>query len=127
MVAHLTSPISSVLLSHLCFLVWGNLLHAREWNGSRSRFFGIDNTFEWIKQLDIILISVEYRLAPEFPDPAPVEDCYAGLKWVGGHTSELGINPEKIMVAGHSAGGGLLLEQHFLYGIEEDLKFVPNA
>lgn len=72
-----------------------------------SRFFGIDTTFEWIKQLDVVVISVEYRLAPEFPDPAPIEDCYAGLKWLGEHTAELGINPEKIMVAGHSAGGGL--------------------
>jgi acetyl esterase/lipase len=72
-----------------------------------SRFFGIDTTFEWIKQLDIVVISVEYRLAPEFPDPAPIEDCYAGLKWVGEHTSELGINPEKVMICGPSAGGGL--------------------
>ena len=72
-----------------------------------SRFGGIENTFDWIKRLDVIVISVEYRLAPEYPDPAPVEDCYAGLKWVGQNTSELGINPEKIMVAGHSAGGGL--------------------
>lgn len=72
-----------------------------------TRFSGIDNTFAWIKELDLVVISVEYRLTPEFSDPVPVEDCYAGLKWVGEHASELNINLEKMIVAGHSAGGGL--------------------
>lgn len=57
-----------------------------------TRFFAIGTTFEWIKQLDLVVISVEYRLSPENPYPAPIEDCYAGFKWVGEHTSELGIN-----------------------------------
>ena len=72
-----------------------------------SRFYLIDQTFEWIKQLDIVVISVEYRLAPEHPDPAPIDDCYAGFKWVGQHSSELGVDPDKTMVCGHSSGGGL--------------------
>jgi acetyl esterase/lipase len=72
-----------------------------------SKLFGIQGTFEWIKQLDAIVISVEYRLAPEHPDPAPIEDCYAALKWVSEHVSELGIDPSKLLVAGNSAGAGL--------------------
>ncbi|WP_432198157.1 alpha/beta hydrolase [Streptomyces sp. bgisy027] len=54
-----------------------------------------------------VLVSVEYRLAPEHPDPAPVEDCYAGLVWTAKHAAELGINPERLLILGGSAGGGL--------------------
>lgn len=54
-----------------------------------------------------VVVSVEYRLAPEHPDPAPVEDCYAGLVWTAKHADELGIDPERLLIAGASAGGGL--------------------
>lgn len=60
-----------------------------------------------MKELDAVIISVEYRLAPEHPDPAPVEDGYAALVWVGDNLAELGINPAKLMIAGGWAGGGL--------------------
>jgi acetyl esterase/lipase len=50
---------------------------------------------------------VEYRLPPQYPDPAPVEDCYAALLWVHEHLDELRIDPTKLMIAGSSAGGGL--------------------
>jgi len=53
------------------------------------------------------VVSVEYRLAPEHPHPAPVEDAYAGLVWAAGHAAELGIDPSRVVVAGASAGGGL--------------------
>jgi acetyl esterase/lipase len=53
------------------------------------------------------LVSVEYRLAPETPHPGPVEDCYAGLVWTAEHAGELGIDPDRIVLIGGSAGGGL--------------------
>jgi acetyl esterase/lipase len=54
-----------------------------------------------------VVVSVHYRLAPENPDPAPVEDCYAGLAWTAAHANELDVDPARLMVIGPSAGGGL--------------------
>ena len=52
-------------------------------------------------------ISVEYRLAPESPYPAPIDDCYAGLAWVFANAKSLGIDPTRIGIHGVSGGGGL--------------------
>jgi len=68
---------------------------------------GTPELLEWAQELGAAVISVEYRLAPETPHPGPVEDCYAGLAWVAGHAEELGIDQDRIVVAGGSAGGGL--------------------
>ncbi|GHH18755.1 alpha/beta hydrolase [Streptomyces rubradiris] len=72
-----------------------------------DRFAGIQHAIPWAVDNDAVLVTVEYRLAPEFPDPYPVEDCYAGLLWMADHAAELGIDPARIMIAGASAGGGL--------------------
>lgn len=61
----------------------------------------------WCTRLGCVGVSVEYRLAPETPYPGPLEDCYAGLRWVHEHAGELGIDPGRTGIAGASAGGGL--------------------
>lgn len=54
-----------------------------------------------------LVASVEYRLAPEHPFPAPVEDCYAALKWLAAHSDDFGVDRSRIAIGGASAGGGL--------------------
>jgi acetyl esterase/lipase len=72
-----------------------------------NRFGFAPEMIEWTVRHDAVFVSVEYRLAPEFPDPYPVEDCYAGLVWTAEHAAELGIDPARILISGASAGGGL--------------------
>jgi len=60
-----------------------------------------------VNRIGCVAVSVNYRLAPEHPFPAPVEDCYAGLKWLFAHAPELGVDPSRIAIGGASGGGGL--------------------
>ncbi|MBT2293483.1 alpha/beta hydrolase [Paenibacillus albidus] len=66
-----------------------------------------DLCMKFVKEAGCVVVSVDYRLAPENPYPAPIEDCYVGLKWVADNAESLNIDSKRIGVAGASAGGGL--------------------
>ncbi|KAH7354912.1 alpha/beta hydrolase fold protein [Rhexocercosporidium sp. MPI-PUGE-AT-0058] len=71
-----------------------------------NRFLS-SGAIDWIKELDAGFISVEYRLVPGFTFPIPLEDCFTGLKYVADNAKILGVDANKIMVAGKSGGGNL--------------------
>ncbi|MBW0102743.1 alpha/beta hydrolase [Pseudonocardia sp. KRD291] len=72
-----------------------------------DRATGAAQFCDWVEQLGVVVVSVEYRLAPEHPDPAPVEDCYAGLVWTAQNAAGFSADASSLVVGGASAGGGL--------------------
>ncbi|MFC8846773.1 alpha/beta hydrolase [Micromonospora sp. NPDC057141] len=72
-----------------------------------DRFSQLDIPLEWLDLFGAVVVSVDYRLAPEATGTSLVDDCYHGLLWVAEHADELGVDPDRIVVAGVSAGGGL--------------------
>ncbi|MET7304752.1 alpha/beta hydrolase [Embleya sp. NPDC005575] len=72
-----------------------------------NRFSQLDIPLDWLDAFGAVVVTVEYRLAPEAGGATLVEDCYHGLRWVAEHAAELGVDPDRIIVAGASAGGGL--------------------
>lgn len=65
------------------------------------------NLCGYVQALGLVIVSVDYRLAPEHPFPTPLEDCYSALQWTHAHAAELGGDPARLAIGGNSAGGGL--------------------
>jgi acetyl esterase/lipase len=84
-------------------LVW---IHGGGYVGGRA---AMDQELcaRFASELGALVVSVEYRLAPEDPFPAPLDDCFAVLSWLHDEAAALGVDPAGIAVGGASAGGGL--------------------
>lgn len=76
----------------------GYIIGIPEMNDAHSRSICIEQ--------QCVVVSVDYRLAPETRYPGSLEDCYAALKWVCAYATELGIDRSRIAIGGESAGGG---------------------
>jgi len=90
------APLPAILHIHGGGFVSGSA----DMSDPNSRGYAVD--------INCVVVSVDYRLAPETPFPGPVEDCYAALLWLHAAAEELGIDPKRIAVAGESAGAGLV-------------------
>jgi acetyl esterase/lipase len=67
----------------------------------------LGNCLSLCRKLGAVIVSVDYRLAPEHPYPAGLEDCYSALQWAHDNQTFLKVDPTRIAVIGMSAGGGL--------------------
>lgn len=67
----------------------------------------IENAVRYAREAHCLVIFVEYRLAPDNPFPAGFDDCYAALRWALSNAESLGIDKDRVVVGGDSAGGGL--------------------
>ncbi|KAL4964310.1 Alpha/Beta hydrolase protein [Aspergillus stella-maris] len=88
-------PRPAVLYIHGGGFIHGNATH---WTNVRAK---------QVQKTGIPIFTVNYRLAPEYPFPTPVEDVYTALKWIGQHAETFGIDNARICIMGESAGGGL--------------------
>lgn len=86
--------------SALCWIHGGGMV-LMDADGDDARCAG------WAAAHNIVVVSVDYRLAPENPAPAAIHDCFAALTWMTSDASELGLNTDRVVIGGASAGGGL--------------------
>jgi acetyl esterase/lipase len=99
-------------------------------------------TRRYVAASGVPMLVVDYRVAPEYPHPIPVEDCYAALTWLAGQSGALGFDPGRLAVMGDSAGGGLaagvclmardrggpaVAQQLLIYPMLDDRPSVPDA
>ncbi|KAH6989505.1 Alpha/Beta hydrolase protein [Ilyonectria sp. MPI-CAGE-AT-0026] len=70
-------------------------------------YVGLSGISHLIKEMDAVIISVNYRLSPDHPSIAAVEDCYASLVWMSENLEAYNVDPDRFMIAGVSAGAGL--------------------
>ncbi|MGW4533687.1 alpha/beta hydrolase [Nocardia sp. NPDC004340] len=74
---------------------------------SGNRYSALDEMLPYVAEGSAVVASIEYRLAPEYPHPTPVEDCYAGLRWAAENANLLRIDADHIIAIGFSGGGNL--------------------
>ena len=101
-----------------------------------------DLNSRWAVELGATVLSPEYRLAPEHPYPAGIEDSYAGLRWAIENAESLGIDPNRVIIGGGSAGGGLaaalalmvrdrgelsVTHQVLIYPMVDDTRSTPSS
>jgi acetyl esterase/lipase len=72
-----------------------------------NRFTGLSALAPYLDLCNAVVISPEYRLAPEHPAPIPFEDAYASFRWTGDKLTELCIDPDRLLLAGTSGGGAI--------------------
>jgi acetyl esterase len=72
-----------------------------------DRRTGVAGVLGWAVDNGAVVVSVEYRLAPEHPYPAGLHDCYAALRYLHAESDALGVDPDRVALTGASAGGGL--------------------
>lgn len=81
-------------------------LHGGGFVSGRLDFFDV-RCLRLADQIPAVVVAVDYRLAPEHPYPAALDDTYATLEWLASAAGELGVDPARIAAAGDSAGGNL--------------------
>ena len=77
--------------------------------------------YELLKRFELVVISPAYTLATKSPYPAALNDCYSSLKYLNDNADELGVDKDKIMVGGESAGGGLCIATTLYAQSQNDL------
>jgi acetyl esterase/lipase len=90
-----TTPRPGILHVHSGGFITGDLEQEHAWLVSL------------VRRLDVVVLTVDYRLAPEHPYPAALDDCFAALNWFADTADELGVDRERIALLGASAGAGL--------------------